>query len=133
MKVVDASAVLEVLLRSAVGIEIEEYLLGEPRSLLSAPELLDLEVLQVLRRYHLAGELSGTRCLEALEDLEALPLQRHRHAVLVPGIWALRRNLTAYDAAYLALAELVEGELVTCDVALSRAPDLPVDVRVFGR
>jgi predicted nucleic acid-binding protein len=116
--VVDASAVLEVLLNTPVAARVAERLFG-PGETLHAPHLLDIEVAQVLRRYALAGELDAVRGREALEDLADLRLTRYPHDVLLRRIWELRRNLTAYDAAYVALAEALGAPLVTRDAALA--------------
>ena len=118
MIVVDASAILEVLLGTAVGARVAERLFT-PGETLHAPHLLDVEVAQVLRRYALAGDLDSARGLEALEDMADLPLTRYPHDLLLPRIWELRRNLTAYDAAYVALAEALAAPLVTRDAALA--------------
>jgi predicted nucleic acid-binding protein len=115
--VVDASAILEVLLGTPDGARVAGRLFT-PGETLHAPHLLDLEVAQVLRRYALAGELDSARGLEALDDLADLPLTRYPHDLLLPRIWELRRNLTAYDAAYVALAEALAAPLVTRDAAL---------------
>ena len=117
MIVVDASAIIEVLLGTPDSGRVMERLFASGETL-HAPHLLDLEVAQVLRRYALAGELDSARGLEALEDLADLPLTRYPHDLLLPRIWELRRNLTAYDAAYVALAEALAAPLVTRDAAL---------------
>lgn len=130
MTVVDASAVLEMLLRTTVGARLERRLLARGRSL-HAPHLIDVEVAQVLRRYESAGVLTPERGQEALADLAALPLERYPHDVLLPRIWELRRNVTAYDAAYLALAEALRARFVTCDARLAAAPGHRVEVEVF--
>jgi len=116
--VVDASAILEVLLGTPDADRVAGRLFT-PGKTLHAPHLLDLEVAQVLRRYALAGDLEATRGVEALEDLADLPLTRYPHDLLLPRIWELRRNLTAYDAAYVALAEALAAPLVTRDAALA--------------
>lgn len=118
MIVVDASAILEVLLNTPAGARVAERLFM-PGETLHAPHLLDLEVAQVLRRYALARELDSGRGMEALEDLADLPLTRYPHSLLLPRIWELRRNVTAYDAAYVALAEALAAPLVTRDAALA--------------
>lgn len=120
MIVLDASVVVEILLRTADASRIEDRVLGagEP---LHAPHLLDVEVAHVLRRYVLAGELTARRAAPALELLAAMPLIRHSHTMLLPRIWGLRENLTAYDAAYVVLAEGLGATLVTRDARLARA------------
>jgi predicted nucleic acid-binding protein len=129
--VVDASAILELLLRTEVGLRIEKRLLS-PRESLHAPHLLDVEVAQVVRRLAAARKLPPERGGEALADLADLPLARYPHDLLLPRIWELRNNVTAYDAAYLALAEALEARLVTCDAKLGSAPGLTAEVQVYA-
>lgn len=121
MIVVDASVILDVLLRTAAGQAIGDRLLAEGQ-LLCAPHLLDVEVVQVLRRYAAAGQLDSARGREAIQDLTDLPIERYPHDLLLPRIWELRANLTAYDAAYVALAEVLDATLVTRDKRLGNAP-----------
>jgi predicted nucleic acid-binding protein len=102
-----------------------------PGETLHAPHLLDLEVAQVLRRYSLAGELNTARGLEALEDLTDLPLTRYPRDLLLPRIWGLRRNLTAYDAVSVALAEALAAPLITRDAALASVRVHHARVEVF--
>jgi predicted nucleic acid-binding protein len=116
--VVDASAVIEVLLNTPGGVRAVDRLFADGETL-HAPHLLDLEVAQVLRRYALAAELDAARGAQALEDLAALPLNRYPDDVLLPRIWELRHNVTAYDAAYVALADALAAPLVTRDAALA--------------
>ena len=120
MTVVDASAVIEMLLRTPLGVLCTDRLL-RPGELLCSPHLIDVEVLQVLRRYAARAELSDDRGDEARKDLADLPLQRYPHQPLLARIWELRRSLSAYDAAYVALAEALDAPLVTCDGRLGRA------------
>lgn len=121
MIVVDASVLIEVLLRTSRADQLSERLLA-PGEALHAPHLIDLEVVQVLRRASAAGSMSRQRAREALEDLAALRLMRHAHLLYLDRIWELRQNVTAYDAAYIALAEALGAPLLTCDRALARAP-----------
>jgi predicted nucleic acid-binding protein len=118
MIVVDASAVLEVLLNSAKGERIAEIIL-DPAETLHAPHLLDLEVAQVLRRYCASGNIKRSRAQEALSDYLDLQISRYPHDLMLDRVWELRRNFTAYDASYIALAEALPGALVTCDAALA--------------
>jgi len=99
---------------------------------LAAPELIDLEVASVWRRQLMAGQLDLRRTDLALADLGALPLQRIPHRRLIGRCWELRENLTPYDAAYVALAELLDVVLVTGDKRLSRSPGLRCRIQVIG-
>jgi predicted nucleic acid-binding protein len=119
--VLDASAVLELLLATKAGKRVAERI-RSPRLSLHVPHLLDLEVLQALRRYVATGSLSSERALMALENLGDLGLVRHEHDVLLMRVWALRENFTAYDAAYVALAEGLKAPLLTLDRRLASAP-----------
>lgn len=99
---------------------------------LAAPELIDLEIASVWRRQVMAGQLEARRADLALADLLALPLQRIAHRQLLVRCWELRHNLTPYDAAYVALAELLDVVLVTGDRRLSRSPNVRCRVQVIG-
>ncbi|MEW6683491.1 MAG: type II toxin-antitoxin system VapC family toxin [Nitrospirota bacterium] len=120
MIVVDASAMLEVLLNTPSAPLVRERLFAANETL-HAPHLLDVEVAQVLRRYALSGQLDPARGLEALEDLTDFPMTRYPHDPFLPRIWELRHNVTAYDAAYLVLAEALAAPLVTRDAGLAAA------------
>jgi predicted nucleic acid-binding protein len=120
MIVVDASAVLELLLRGPASQAIASRI-GSDDEDLHAPHLLDLEVAQVLRRHAQAGAIGEERGRQALEDLADLDVARHPHDLFLPRIWELRGHVTAYDAAYLALAEALAAPLVTLDRRLARA------------
>ena len=130
MIVIDASALLEVLLNTPAAGKVAERLFAE-NDTLHAPHVLDLEVAQVLRRYTFSGEMDVKRSEQALEDLADLPLNRYPHDVFLFRIWTLRRNLTAYDAAYVALAEALDAPLITRDTALARAPGNHARVEVI--
>ena len=118
MIVVDASALLEVLLNTAVADRIADRLFAGNETL-HAPHLLDIEVAHVLRRYSLSGDLDPRRGGEAIRDLADLPLRRYPHEPLLERIWEIRGRLTAYDAAYVALAEALDAPLLTRDRKLA--------------
>ncbi len=120
MIVVDASALLEVLLRTPAAPALDKRLFA-PRQTLHAPHLLDVEVAQVLRRYTIGGEIDAERGRMALADLAALRLRRYPHDVLLPRVWEFRNNLTAYDGVYVALAEALDAPLITRDRRLAAA------------
>lgn len=101
------------------------------RETLHAPELIDIEVAQVVRRYWRAGDLAASRGEEAIRDLADLPVQRYPHEPLLGRIWQLRSNATAYDAAYIALAEGLGARLLTLDKALARIPGVRATVEVL--
>lgn len=130
MIVADASAIVELLLQRPGSDAIARRPLTgqEP---LAAPSLLDLEVASVLRRYWLSGAITAERGEESLELLGALPLARYSHEDLLARIWEWRANLTAYDAAYVALAEALEAPLVTCDGKLAHTIGGRVQVELF--
>jgi predicted nucleic acid-binding protein len=119
--VLDASVAIEVLLNTPAGIQIAERFF-DPDETIHAPHLLDIEVAQVLRRYARTGELDTARGLQALQDLIDFPLTRYPHDLFLVRIWELRHNVTAYDAAYIALAEALGALLLTRDAALASAP-----------
>jgi predicted nucleic acid-binding protein len=121
MIVVDASAVLEVLLRTPTATAVERRLF-EPSQTLHAPHLLDVEVAQVVRRYAANGEIDAERGRMALADLADLSLRRYPHDFLLSRVWDLRNNLTAYDAVYVALAEALDAPLLTRDKRLAASP-----------
>jgi predicted nucleic acid-binding protein len=116
--VVDASAVLEVLLQTPASSRLEARLFM-PGETLHAPHLIDLEVAHVLRRYEAAGAINAQRGQEAIDDLTAWSVVRYPHDLFLPRIWALRHNVTAYDATYVALAETLGAPLVTRDTRLA--------------
>jgi predicted nucleic acid-binding protein len=120
MIVVDASALLAVLLRTPDASALEERLL-DPQESLHAPHLIDVEVAQVLRRYAARQELDEERGRIAFETLADFPLRRYSHGLLLPRVWELRNNLTAYDAVYVALAEALDAPLLTRDQRLASA------------
>jgi len=96
--------------------------LFDSQQTLHAPHLLDIEVAQVVLRYTAAGELNPERCREARADLADFRLLRYPHDFLLPRVWELRHNLTAYDAVYVALAKALGAPLLTCARRLAAAP-----------
>jgi predicted nucleic acid-binding protein len=118
--VVDASAVAEIVLRLPAAAAVERRV-HDMRETLHAPHLIDVEVASAVRRYAARGEIDDERGRLALEALADFPVNRHPHVLLLPRIWQLRRNLSAYDAAYIALAETLDAPLVTRDRRLAGA------------
>jgi predicted nucleic acid-binding protein len=121
--VLDASTLVELILDTPTGRVIAGRI-ADPAEGLHVPHLADIEVVQALRRYVREGEIDADAAELALDDLRALDLQRHAHEPLLDRVWELRNNLTAYDAAYVALAEVLDGVLLTCDRRLSQAPGM---------
>ncbi len=127
--IVDASVAVEYLLKTPTGVEVAEII--ESASL-SAPELIDAEVLSVIRRAVLSGRLAEDRALIAIHDLADWPVDRISHRALVRSAWRYyrnaSRNVSAYDAFYVTAAGLYRLPLLTADGRLSRAsnPDIAV-------
>jgi predicted nucleic acid-binding protein len=120
MRVLDASVLIEVLIGTPLG----QRLAGTaftPDDSLHVPHLLDVEVVHVIRRLTLSGDLERARAENALSALVDLPLIRHSHQPYVTRMWSLRDAMTAYDAAYISLAEGLNAVLLTCDGRLARA------------
>lgn len=119
--VIDASAILELLLNTSAAPLIAERVFAE-RETLHAPHLLDVEAAQVLRRFAASGQIDATRGLQALRDLSEFPIWRYPHDLFLGRIWELRNSLTAYDAVYIALAEALPAPLITRDRKLASSP-----------
>lgn len=98
---------------------------------LHAPDLLDLEVLQAVRAHERAGRVAADLAARAAERLASARISRHPHSLVVRRVWDLRHNLSAYDAAYVALAELLDVPLLTLDGRLAAAPGLEASVEVL--
>jgi predicted nucleic acid-binding protein len=128
--VVDASAIVEVLLNTTTGAALRRHLFASGQTL-HVPHLTDVEVLQVLRRYSIAKVLDRERASEAFDDYAAMPFHRYPHSILLPRVWELRHNLTAYDAVYIALAEALCATLVTCHRALGSVSGHRAAILVF--
>lgn len=119
MIVVDSSAAIDLILLGGASRFADRFLDG--RESLQAPQLIDVEVAQVLRRLVRSGGFTGDRAGRALDYFLDLPISRHPHSHLLPRIWQLRNNLTAYDAAYISLAEALHAPILTLDARLARA------------
>lgn len=126
----DASAVIEWLLQTIAGRQIERRIFSRQESL-HAPCLLDLEVVQVLRRLEANGAIILSRAEEALQDLSNLRINRYPHRPLLSRIWQLRHNLSAYDAAYVSLAETLDASIITRDARIGSASGHSARVEVF--
>lgn len=127
--VLDASVILELLLRTPASDALVDRILSGGEQL-HAPHLVDIEVAQVLRRYVARGELTEPRGREALDVLTVFPVTRYAHEPLLSRIWQLRDRLTAYDAAYVALAEALGVILLTRDQRLARVPGIRAKVQL---
>ena len=117
--------VVEYVLDSPLGLDVAGILLNNE---LSAPELLDLEVLSALRNSVLRNKLSNEAALAAIGELEKLRVQRISHEGLAELTWQYHRNVSIYDAIYLATAKDWNLEILTSDSRLSRAPGVDVVV-----
>lgn len=117
--VVDASVIVDVLLR-VPGVDALDARIFSGNAELHAPHLLDVEVAHVLRKYANRGEVSAARGKAALAQLERFPITRHSHDALLQRMWMLRQNVSAYDAAYVALAEGLDATLCTRDASLAK-------------
>ena len=129
MIVVDASVLAPALADDGPdGDRARDRLRGE---VLTAPEVIDLEMASVLRRAAIGDRLPQRRADLAMDDLIDLPLRRAAHRPLLRRCWELRHTVTSYDAAYVALAEVLGIVLVTADARLSRAPGITCEVEVM--
>lgn len=126
MIVLDAAAVLDLLLRDPPGRWVQAWLSADPDA--ATPHLCDVEVTSALRRRERQGSVEPRRAERALTRLQALPVERLPMRPLLRAIWSHRANLTAYDAAYVALAEHLGATLVTTDLRLARAPGIAARV-----
>jgi len=130
MIVLDASAAVDWLLQTSAGRRIENRIYSRNETL-HAPHLLDLEVTQVLRRLLSEDVVPAKRADEAVRDLLDLRIARYPHLVLLPRIWQLRHNFSAYDAAYIVLAEKLGASLITRDRRLASASGHAAVIELF--
>ena len=124
--VVDASAAVEYLLRTPLGLSLAETI-DEAR--LAAPDLVDAEVMSGLRRAVHAGRLTDERAVMAIDALTHWPVRRIASRALAPAAWQHHRNVTAYDAFYVAAASALGAPLLTADGRLARAPGLGITIQ----
>lgn len=129
MIVVDTSAMIEVLLRTPHAKGVESWLYA-PDQVVNAPHLIEVEIAQVIRRYVARGNIDESRGRAALRTLSDMDIDRHGHRALLPRIWALRHNMTSYDAIFFALAETLDAVLLTRDRRLAAAPGLRAHVEL---
>ena len=129
--VLDASAALEAFLGTSPNATSIRYWIQAPNGTVHAPHLLDVEILHALRRLVLRGDVSHARGEEIRADFADFRWSRYSHTVFLDRIWELRNNLTAYDAAYVALAETLNAPLVTTDARLARAPGIRAAVEIY--
>ena len=132
MIVLDTSAAADVLLNLGLRARRIRERMAESDGDLHVPHLFEVEVLSVLRRFSLRGELSQGRARLAVGRLSTMRLTRYPHTALLSRLWELRDNVTVYDAAYIALAETLDTPLVTTDARLARAPGIRAAVEVYG-
>jgi len=129
--VVDASAVIEFLFATPLAAPVGDRIV-DPLEEVATPCLLDAEVAHVVRRWHFAGMVDETRARRAINDLARLRALRWPHQPLLPRMWELRHNFTAYDATYIALAESLGATLLTSDRALSGNDAINCDVELIA-
>lgn len=131
MIVVDTSAVIGVLAGQPRVARLVDRVIDDGD--LQAPHLIDVEFQHALRRLVVAGAINDDRAADARMDFADLTIVRYPHVSLADRMWELRHNVSAYDAAFLALAEALGVPLVTCDARLARAPGHAASVEVFSR
>lgn len=122
MIVLDASAAVDLLLQIEPNASNVAARLNRAGESLHTPAIFDAEVLQAVRRYLFRKLLAPSRARQALDDLRDLRITRYPYVPLLGRMWDLRRNLSAFDAAYIALAEALDAPLVTTDKRLARSP-----------
>lgn len=130
MLIVDASCLYEVVADAARADEVRHRLTLDAD--LAAPQVIDAEVLGVIRRDRMLGLLDATAAAQAVDDLRDWPGERFGHRALLGRAWELRDRARTWDALYVALAEALGGTLLTLDVRLGRIEDLECRVEVLG-
>jgi predicted nucleic acid-binding protein len=130
MLVVDASCLFEIVADTSRSAEIAARLAADPDHV--APEVIDVEVLGVIRAQYLRGGLDGTAARQAVEDLRDWPGERHSHRWMLDRVWELRESIRGWDAFYVTLAEALNATLVTLDAKLARAHGPTCRIEVLG-
>ena len=128
--VLDASATVDYLLTFGAFERIAERIAVRSETL-HAPHVLDLEVAQAMRRLTSRGTITASRAQGALEDYAGLHIRRYSHGWMLPRIWQLRENVTAFDAAYITLSEALDAPLLTADGALARSSGHGAAIELF--
>jgi predicted nucleic acid-binding protein len=124
--VADASAIVELLLHSSRSEPIHRHAAHDQP--LHVPHLADIEVLHALRRWAITGRLPADQLAARWQTYPMLAIVRHDHGPLLARAWELRGAFSAYDATYVALAEILDAPLITADRRLARAAAGLVDV-----
>ena len=128
MIVLDASAAVELLLNTPAGQWIAER--AAPEASIHCPHLIDVEIAQTVRRLAQRGEITPERATSALSHWCGLDIQRYPHLPFLDRIWALKDNFSAYDAAYIALAEALGAPMISADRRLANAPGTTVHIEL---
>lgn len=128
--VLDTSAAIELFVRDETNPDLRRRVMTGSGVV---PELIDLESANVLRKMVLRGEIAAGEAREALGEIRDSPLTRISHRPLIDRVWELRDNITAYDAAYVTLAELFEVPILTCDAKLARSSGHDVEIELYAR
>lgn len=130
MIVIDASLAFEISIATKDAMALGDKLMGSPQ-LLAAPEVIELEFMQTLRRFHRQGEIDLNRAKKAMRNFADLGIELFSHRPLRPRIWDLRENLTAHDAAYVALAEILDAPLWTRDAKFRGATGARATIEIL--
>ena len=130
MLVVDASCLYEVVADTESAELVRARLAADTDHV--APHVIDVEVVNVIRRAHMQGLLDRTAAGQAVEDLAAWPGERFGHRSLLGRAWELRANVRGWDAMYVALAEVLDATLLTVDRRLAAVPGLRCEIEVVG-
>lgn len=131
MIVLDASAAADVILKVEPKASRIRERMGNSEGGIHVPHIFEIEVLSTLRRHFFSGDLSEEREAEALHDLSTMTLTRHPHTPFIERIWELKENVTAYDAAYIALSETLDAPLITSDGRLARSSGHRARIELF--